>query len=149
MAIALFLSLPITSAYFHLPPPLCCNPWFFSDMTFFCWTTELWRFFFFLSFPNIINFLIYLSLPNLYFYTIRSMKIFLKVLNKVNFRAVAKPKLFLFNDLLPFTKILELLAINQSLSERIIFVPFGCWSSYMFWLFYNLHGCVRLRSWVG
>ena len=136
MAIALFLSLPSKSAYFHLPPP-CCNrivPFFFL---------------FFLSFPNIINFLIYLSLPNLYFYTIRSMKIFLKVLNKVNFRAVAKPKLFLFNDLLPFTKILELLAINQSLSERIIFVPFGCWSSYMFWLFYNLHGCVRLRSWVG
>ena len=30
----LFLSLPINSAYLHLFPPLCHNPWFFSDMTF-------------------------------------------------------------------------------------------------------------------
>ena len=42
------------STYFHLPPLLCHNPWFFSDMTFFLQTVEF-LFFFFLSFPNIIN----------------------------------------------------------------------------------------------
>ena len=48
---------------------------------------------------------------------------FLKVLNKVNFRA-HKPKLFHIIDLLPFVKLLKLLAINHSLSERrIICVP--------------------------
>ena len=35
-----------------------------------------------------------------------------------------KPKLFLIIDLLPFAKLLEMLAINHSLSEkRIIFGP--------------------------
>ena len=34
--------------------------------------------------------LIYLSLPNLYFYTIRSITMFLKVLNKVNFRVLTQ-----------------------------------------------------------
>ena len=52
---------------------------------------------------------------------------FLKVLNKVNFRiseSLQKPRLFLIIDLLPFAKLLELLAINHSSSKRrIIFVP--------------------------
>ena len=48
---------------------------------------------------------------NLYFYTIRSITIFLKVLNKVKF------------DLLLLVELLELLAINHSSFERrIIFV---------------------------
>ena len=34
-----------------------------------------------------------------------------------------KPKLFLIIDLLLFTKLLELLATNHSLSEKSIFVP--------------------------
>ena len=41
------------SAYFHFPPPLCRNPWFFSDMTFIRGTAEFRRFFW--SLPNIIN----------------------------------------------------------------------------------------------
>ena len=49
---------------------------------------------------------------------------FLKVLNKVNFKMLAQTKLFLIFDLLPFIKLWELLAVNHSLSERmIIFVP--------------------------
>ena len=48
----------------------------------------------------------------------------LKVLNKVKFRALHKPKLFLIIKLLQFAKLLELLASNHSLAERrIIFVP--------------------------
>ena len=44
---------------------------------------------------------------------------FLKVLNKVN--GLNKPKkLFLIIDLLPFAKILKLLAVNHSSSERRI-----------------------------
>ena len=34
-----------------------------------------------------------------------------------------KPKLFLIIDLLPFAKLLELLATDHSSPERIIFVP--------------------------
>ena len=46
---------------------------------------------------------------------------FLEVLNKEHLN---KPKLFLIIDLLPFAKLLELLAINHSLMEmRMIFVP--------------------------
>ena len=42
---------------------------------------------------------------------------FLKVINKVNF------KLFLITDLLQIAELLELLAINHSLSERgIVFI---------------------------
>ena len=64
--------------------------------------------------------LIYVSLPNLYFYNIRSM--FLKVLNKVDTNRLYKPKLFTIG-LLPFVKLLELLAIDHSSSvRRIIFV---------------------------
>ena len=51
------------------------------------------------------------------------MIMFLEVLNKVNIRALIQPKLFIIN-LLPFAKLLKLLAIDHSLSERrIIFVP--------------------------
>ena len=68
--------------------------------------------------------LIYLSLPNLYFCTIRSMIMFLKVLDKVNTECLYNPKLFLIIYLLPFTKLLELLAIDHGWSEMIIiFVP--------------------------
>ena len=62
----------------------------------------------------------YLSLPNPYFYAIRSIKIFLKVLNKVNSECLNKPRLFLTIELLPFAKLLELSAINHGLSERRI-----------------------------
>ena len=76
---------------------------------------------------NVINLFIYLSLPNLYFYTIRSLTMFLKVLNKVNFKVCTKPKLLLIIDLLPFSKLLKLLAINHCLSEgRDIFLFLGC-----------------------
>ena len=68
--------------------------------------------------------LIYLSLPNLYFCTIRSMIMFLKVLDKVNTECLYNPKLFLIIYLLPFTKLLELLDIDHGWSEvSIIFVP--------------------------
>ena len=40
--------------------------------------------------------LIYLSLPNLYFYTIRSLTMFLKVLNKVNFRVLTQTEITLY-----------------------------------------------------
>ena len=51
------------------------------------------------------------------------MKMFLKVLNKVISQPLHKRKLFLIIDLISFAKLLELLAINQSSSERrIIFV---------------------------
>ena len=74
--------------------------------------------------------LIYLSFPSLYFYTIRSILMFLKVLNFVNFKCLHKPRLFLIIDLVLFAKllddktktiyILELLAINHSSSKRRI-----------------------------
>ena len=48
---------------------------------------------------------------------------FLKVLNKVNFKGLHKPKLYLIIDLLPFAKLL--LAINHSSF-------LGCRSSPMF-----------------
>ena len=84
LAITLLLSLP--SAYFHLLPPLCCNPWFLLNMTLFSRTPPL---FIFVT-PKYLSLicLIYLSLPNLYFYTIRSITIFLKVLYKVDFRVL-------------------------------------------------------------
>ena len=50
---------------------------------------------------------IYLSLPNIYFQTIVSLTMFLKVLNK------NKPKLLLIIDVLLFTEFLELVAINS------------------------------------
>ena len=51
------------------------------------------------------------------------MIMFLKVLNNINIR-VLKPKLFLIIHLLPFAKLLEVLAIDHSSSERrIIFAP--------------------------
>ena len=61
-------------------------PWFFSDMTFFCRTMEFCCFF--LPLPNKV--LWYLSLPNLYLYAIRSMVMFLKVPNKVDFRVLTQ-----------------------------------------------------------
>ena len=85
----------------------------------------------FLSFQNIINlFDIYIyiyiyiyTLLNLYFYTTRSITMFLKVLNKVNFRVCTHTLKFFIIDLLPFAKLLELLGIHDSLCERrIVFV---------------------------
>ena len=40
---------------------------------------------------GLLIFLVYLSLPNLYFCTIRSMIMFLKVLNKVNIKTLIQP----------------------------------------------------------
>ena len=45
---------------------------------------------FFLSLSNIIILFVYLSLPNLHFYAIRSIAMFLKVLNEVNFRVLTQ-----------------------------------------------------------
>ena len=65
----------------------------------------------------------FLAKSAVYFYIIRFMTMFLKVLNQVNFRCLHKPKLFMI-DLLPFAKLLELLALNHSsLERRIVFVP--------------------------
>ena len=51
------------------------------------------------------------------------MTMFLKVLNKLISEGLHKRKLFLITGLLSFAKLLELLAINHSLSDRkIIFV---------------------------
>ena len=73
---------------------------------------------------QILIYLIHLSFSNLYLYAIRSITLFLKVLNKVNFKVLAQTKLFLIIDLFPCIKLLELLAVNHSSSERsIIFVP--------------------------
>ena len=91
--------------------------------------------------------LMYLSLPNPYFYAIRSIKIFLKVLNKVNSECLNKPRLFLTIELLPSAKLLELSAINHGLSERrIIFFLVVEVLPPVFWLFYNLHRCALPRS---
>ena len=80
------------------------------------------------------------------FHTFRSITMFLKVLNKVNFKCLHKPKLFLITDLLPFARLLDLLAINHSSSERRIFLDY--WSPPMFWLFYNLHGCALPHKYI-
>ena len=49
---------------------------------------------------------------------------FFNVLSMVISKGFQKPKLLLIIDLLPFAKLLELLAIDHSSSEkRIIFVP--------------------------
>ena len=93
-----------------------------TGMTFFHATAEFRCFFHHLWILLIC--LMYLSLLNLYFYTIRSMTIFLKVVNRVNLEYLLKPKLFLIIDLILFAKLMELLAINHCLSERrIIFAP--------------------------
>ena len=89
------------------------------------------------------------SLPDLYFYAISFIPVtmFLKDLNNVNFRALTQTKLFLIIDVLSFAKLLELLAINYSLSERrIIFVPQLLMFSHVMGFFYNLHGCALLCS---
>ena len=87
--------------------------------------------------------MIYLSLPNLYFYTFRSLTVFLKVLNKVYF-------IIIYYWLTPVRKTLwfELLAINHSSSEKRIILFLSCWSSPMVLFFYNLHGFVLPCSWV-
>ena len=49
---------------------------------------------------------------------------FFNVLIKIDIRELYKPKLFLVIDLLPFAKLLELLAIDHSSSDRrAIFIP--------------------------
>ena len=73
------------SAYF-LFPPLCCNSWFFRYDLFLPNSTVI-----FCHSQISLVCLIYLSLPNLYFCIIRSMIMFLKVLNKVNIRTLIQP----------------------------------------------------------
>ena len=79
--------------------------------------------------------MIYLSLPNLYFYTFRSLTVFLKVLNKVYF-------IIIYYWLTPVRKTLrfELSAINHSLSEKRIILFLSCWSSPMFLFFITYMG---------
>ena len=61
---------------------------YISNMTFFCRTTEFCHSFCHSQISLIC--LIHLSLPNLYFYTIKSITMFLKVLNKANFRVLTQ-----------------------------------------------------------
>ena len=115
LTITLFLSLPSKRVPISTSLLPCQKPRFFSDITFFCQMLGFTAAFFCHSQISLIS-LIYISLPNLNFYTIRSMAMFLKVLNKVNFRVfILKPKLFII-DLIQFAKFLVLLAINHSLS---------------------------------
>ena len=74
------------SAFFHLCSPCVVTPDSFKHDLFLPNDGILS---FFLSLLNIIN-LFDTSLPNLYFHSIRSMTIFLKDLNKVNFRALTQ-----------------------------------------------------------
>ena len=93
-------------------------------MTLFDWTAEFHQLF--LSLPNTINLVWYIFPCQIYiFIPLAQWPCFNESSNEVNFRAlIHKPKLFLIIDLLLFTKLLELLAINHSFSERrIIFVP--------------------------
>ena len=64
----------------------------FSERYCFCFFRFLNSFNFQRSFYSCVWFicLIYLSLPNLYFYTIRSFTMFLKVLNQVNFKVLTQ-----------------------------------------------------------
>ena len=74
--------------------------------------------------------------------------LFLKVLNKVKSEYLHKPESLLIIDLLPFAKLLELLAINHSLSERRTIFVSQLLKFVVFWLFYNLHGCALPCSWL-
>ena len=100
---------------------------YISDMNFFCWIAKLCHFFCHYHISLIC--LIHLSMPNIYFYTIRSITMFLRVINKANC------KVLIYYWLTPICE--TLVAINCSLSERrIIFVP-QLLSSPVFRLFYN------------
>ena len=109
--------------------PYVLKPYSFQTWPF---STKLRRYF--LSLPNIIC-LIYLSLPNLCLCIIRSMTMFLKVLNKVsNFRALFTNLNYFVSLLALVRKILGVITINQSLSERGItfFLPCsGCFITCM------------------
>ena len=83
MAITLFLSLPSKRVPdFHLLPPCSITLILFRHDLFFQPNSAV----IFCHSQISLICLIYPSLPNLYFYTIRSITMFLKVLNKVNFR---------------------------------------------------------------
>ena len=53
-------------------------------------------------------------------------------------KCIHKPKLLFIIDLVPLTKLLDLLAINHSLSERREVLFLICWSSPMFCFFLQL-----------
>ena len=53
---------------------------------------------------------------------------------------------YIITDLLLFAKLLELLAINHSSSERSIIFVLRLLSSPIFWLFYNLDGGTLSRG---
>ena len=73
-------------------------------MTFFRRTAQFHHFF--CHFQISLICLIHLSLLNLHLYTIRSITMFLKVVNKVDFKVLAQ--LFLTIDLLLFSKLFDL-----------------------------------------
>ena len=92
--------------------------------------------------------MIRLSLSSQYFYTIRSVAMFLKVLNKVNAKVVMQTEIISYYWLTPVRKFLELLAINHISSEmRIIFVPLLLKFYHVLVVLY-LHGCTLPHSWL-
>ena len=76
------------SKRFTSQPSLQAFKRYISDMTFFHRTAEFRRFFCNSGISLIC--LIHLSLSNLYFYTIRSLTMFTKVLNQVNFKVLTQ-----------------------------------------------------------
>ena len=108
------------SAYFHHLPPLCLKTLFFSDMTFFHQTPSLFS----ITPEYHLSDISFLAKSMLCI--IRSMTMFLKVLNKVsNFRALFTNLNYFVSLLALVRKILGVITINQSLSERGItfFLP--------------------------
>ena len=97
------------------------------------------------------HYLVNVTLWQIYIFIPLDPWLFLKVLNKVISQRLYKPKLFLIIDLLPSRSqnswSYELLIIVCLKGGSFLFL--GCWSSPMFWLLYNLHGCALPRSWVG
>ena len=115
------------SKRFTSQPSLQAFKRYISDMTFFHRTAEFRRFF--CNSGILLICLIHLSLSNLYFYTIRSLTMFMKVLSKVNFKVLTQTKIISYYWLLLFAKLLELLAITHSSSERRIIFVLQLWNS--------------------
>ena len=121
MAITLFLSLLIERVPTSTSILTCVvTPDFFQTWPF---STERRNSYFFVT-PK-CHYLVNVILWQIYIFIPLDPWLFLKVLNKVNFRAFTQTKVISYYWLIPvlLTKLLQLLAINHSLSERrIIFV---------------------------
>ena len=66
--------------------PVCHSTFVYSDMTFFCRIAEIQPSFSVTPEYHWFVWFIFLSLPSIYYYTIRSMAMLLKVQIKINFR---------------------------------------------------------------